>query len=123
MATILVIEDDAAMRRVVTRILDGTKHQVLEAKDGQQGLALLAQHGADLVITDILMPEKEGIQTIREIQERSPDTKIIAMSGGGVSRNLMFLDVARAFGADAALAKPFKPRELIEAVERLLPTG
>jgi len=121
MATILVIDDDAAMRRIVVRMLEGTKHRILEAKDGQHGLALLAQHGADLVITDIIMPEKEGIQTIREIQERSPDTKIIAMSGGGMSRNLMFLDVARAFGADVALAKPFKPQELIEAIDRLLP--
>jgi CheY-like chemotaxis protein len=123
MAKILVIDDDAAMRRIVMRMLESTNHQVFEAKDGQRGLALLAEQGADLVITDIIMPEKEGIQTIREIQERSPDTKIIAMSGGGISRNLMFLDVARAFGADAALAKPFKPQELIDAIERLLPSG
>jgi DNA-binding NarL/FixJ family response regulator len=78
------------------------------------------QHKPDVVITDILMPQKEGIETIREVQERAPNTRIIAVSGGGMSHNLMFLDVARAFGADAVLAKPFRPAQLVDMVEQVL---
>jgi two-component system, OmpR family, response regulator CpxR len=109
MAVLLVIDDDAAMRRMMVRTLATGNHRVIEAENGQEGLRLLEEHKPDLVITDILMPQKEGIETIREVQERSPSTKIIAISGGGMSHNLMFLDVARAFGADAILAKPFRP--------------
>jgi CheY-like chemotaxis protein len=120
MAVVLVIDDDASMRRLILRTLAESKHQLIEAENGQQGLKLMDQHKPDLIITDILMPQKEGIETIREVQERSPGTKIIAISGGGVSHNLMFLDIARAFGADAVLAKPFRPAQLIEAVEKAL---
>ncbi len=120
MSVILVIDDDAAMRRLMVRTLSGRDHRVIEAENGQIGLKLLDTEKPALVITDILMPQKEGIETIREVQERAPGTKIIAVSGGGLSHNLMFLDVARAFGADAVLAKPFRPDQLIEAVEKAL---
>jgi CheY-like chemotaxis protein len=117
--TVLVIDDDPQMRRVLTRFLS-SKYRVVVAENGHKGLRALLEHKPDIVLTDILMPEKEGIETIREIQERAPGTKIIAMSGGGLSHNLMFLDIARAFGADAVLAKPFGLATLMEAVERLL---
>src|SRR5579864_8874162 len=120
MATLLVIDDDESMRRLRVRTLSGGKHHVIEAENGQQGLRLVAEHKPDVVITDILMPQKEGIETIREVQELAPRTKIIAVSGGGLSHNLMFLDVAKAFGADAVLAKPFRPAQLVEAVEKVL---
>jgi CheY-like chemotaxis protein len=120
MAMLLVIDDDESMRRLMVRTLSGGKHQVIEAENGYQGLRLVAEHKPDVVITDILMPQKEGIETIREVQELAPRTKIIAVSGGGLSHNLMFLDVARAFGADAVLAKPFHPAQLVEAVEKVL---
>jgi CheY-like chemotaxis protein len=122
-ATILVIDDDAATRRLILRVLKPTKHTLLEAENGEDGLLVLAKHDADLVITDLLMPKKEGIATMREIRQRAPATKFIAITGGGTGRDPSFLNVARAMGADAALAKPFRPRELIEAVARLLPTG
>jgi CheY-like chemotaxis protein len=120
MALILVIDDDDAMRRVILRTLGTKKHRLIEAPNGVEGLKLVEQHKPDAVITDILMPQKEGIETIREIRERAPQCKIIAISGGGLSHNLMFLDVARAFGADAALAKPFRPNELNSVVDQVL---
>lgn len=120
MSLILVIDDDDAMRRLIVRTLTAGKHRVIEAPNGQDGMKLVGDLKPDAVITDILMPQQEGIQTIREIRELAPEIKIIAMSGGGSSHNLMFLDVARAFGADAVLAKPFKPGELKDMVAQVL---
>lgn len=119
MALLVVIDDNADMRRMIARALND-KHQVIEAGDGEEGLKLVTENNPDVVITDILMPHKEGIQTIREVQERAPNTKIIAISGGGISHNMMFLNVARAFGADMVLAKPFRPAQLVKAVEQVL---
>jgi two-component system, chemotaxis family, chemotaxis protein CheY len=120
MALILVIDDDEAMRRLIVRTLSAGNHRFVEASNGQDGMKMVGELKPDAVITDILMPQQEGIQTTREIRELAPETKIIAMSGGGSSHNLMFLDVARAFGADAVLAKPFKPGELKETVTNVL---
>ena len=122
MAVILIIDDDEAMRRLMVRTL-GDAHTLIEAQNGQDGLALLKERHPDIVITDILMPQKEGIETIREIRQMAPATKIIAVSGGGASHNLMFLDIAKAFGADAALAKPFRPAQLAKTVELMLAKG
>jgi CheY-like chemotaxis protein len=120
MALILVIDDDEAMRRLIVRTLSAGNHRFVEASNGQDGMKMVGELKPDAVITDILMPQQEGIQTIREIREMAPETKIIAMSGGGSSHNLMFLDVARVFGADAVLAKPFKPGELKDTVTNVL---
>ena len=120
MALILVIDDDEAMRRLIVRTLSAAKHRLVEASNGQDGMKMVGELKPDAVITDILMPQQEGIQTIREIREIAPETKIIAMSGGGSSHNLMFLDVARVFGADAVLAKPFKPGELKDTLAIVL---
>ncbi len=120
MAVILVIDDDEAMRRLIAKTLSADNHRIVEAPNGYEAMKMLDELKPDAVITDILMPQKEGIETIREIREVAPDMKIIAMSGGGTSHNLMFLDVARAFGADAALAKPFRPAELKDTVARVL---
>jgi len=120
MARVLVIDDDATMRRMVVRALSAKGHEVAEAENGQDGLAAMDRAKPAVMITDILMPKTEGIETITKAKERFPKTKIIAISGGGISRNLMFLDVARALGVDATLAKPFRPAELVEAVSRVL---
>ena len=120
MAKVLVIDDDAAMRRMVVRALSAKGYDVAEAENGQDGLAAMEHANPAVVITDILMPKTEGIETITKAKERFPKTKIIAISGGGISRNLMFLDVARALGVDATLAKPFRPAELVDAVARVL---
>ncbi len=96
MATIPVIEDDAAMRGL--RILKPTGHTLLEARDGAEGLAVLERHDADLVITDLLMPHKEGIATMREISARRPTVKSLAISAGGELRNPVLLEGAKVMG-------------------------
>jgi CheY-like chemotaxis protein len=120
MAKVLVIDDDAAMRRLVVRALSAKGHEVAEAENGLDGLEAMERGKPAVMITDILMPKTEGIETISKAKERFPETKIIAISGGGMSRNLMFLDVARALGVDATLAKPFRPGELVDAVAKVL---
>ena len=120
MAVVMVIDDDAALRRLCARALAGRGHDIVEAENGAEALELLQQHQPAIVVTDILMPKTEGIETINRLKERFPDIKIIAMSGGGTSRNLMFLDVAKALGVEVTLAKPFRPAELVEAVDKLL---
>ncbi len=120
MAVVLVIDDDAALRRMVSRILTAASYTVLEAENGEIGLALAAEKGPALVITDIYMPGKEGIETIRTLRKLDPGTKIIAMSGGGFQQNIRFLHAACELGADAALEKPFRAAELLETVAKLL---
>lgn len=123
MATILVIDDDAAMRRLILRVLKPAGHILLEAEDGAEGLRVLERHDADLVITDLIMPRKEGIATMRDIQALKPAMRFLAISAGGEMRSAKFLEVAKVMGAHETLAKPFTPRALREAVERLLRPG
>jgi CheY-like chemotaxis protein len=124
MALILVIDDMASMRDLVRRMLERAKHTVIEAEDGERGLAVFAQQGPALVITDLLMPKKEGIETIQQIRRSRPDAKIIAMSGSDDLRcDNQYLDAAKKLGADAVLAKPFRPATLVDAVNRLLNGG
>lgn len=120
MALVLVIDDEPLMRRVVHRILAAEGHTVLEAGDGRIGLQLLHSHQPAIVLTDILMPEKEGLETIREIRKSNSAIKILAMSGGGASQDAHILQWAQRLGADTILRKPFHASELIEAVGGLL---
>jgi DNA-binding response OmpR family regulator len=117
MAKILLIDDERATRTLVRRILASVENEVIEAADGQEGLTQFVIHRPHVVITDILMPEKEGIETIRELRRIAPTIWIIAMSGGGAAHDVVFLDFAKALGADFALAKPFRADELIAAVK------
>jgi CheY-like chemotaxis protein len=120
MALCLVIDEEILMRRIVQHVLAADGHTVLEAEDGRIGLELLRSHQPAIVITDILMPEKEGLETIREIRKLNSATKILAMSGGGASHDAHILLWAQRLGADAILAKPFRTAELLEAVSGLL---
>jgi CheY-like chemotaxis protein len=120
MSLILVIDDAATVRQLVGRILVAAEHSVLEAQDGDVGVALFQQHRPSLVITDLFMPNKEGIETIQEIRRLSPDTKIIAMSASTSATGKLYLGAAKKLGADAILAKPFEPAELLEVVDRLI---
>ena len=114
---ILVIDDDQAIRGAIRRILERDGHQVSEAENGERGLALFRAEGPELVVTDLIMPEKEGIETILELRALSPDVKILAMSGSDpVGR----LGDAEALGANASLAKPFSVDGLRAAVADLL---
>jgi CheY-like chemotaxis protein len=120
MSLILVIDDAATVRQLVGRILVGASHSVLEAQDGDVGVALFQQHRPALVITDLFMPNKEGIETIQEIRRLSPGTKIIAMSASTSATGKLYLGAAKKLGADAILAKPFESAELLEVVDRLI---
>lgn len=121
MASILVIDDEPAIRQIVRRILERANHRVSDACDGRAGVALVREQAFDLVITDILMPDMEGIETMREIHASHPSMPILAISGGGSMReNILFLDAASKLGADAILEKPFRAAELLQSVERLL---
>jgi CheY-like chemotaxis protein len=119
MLTVLLIEDEPEMRQVLARAL-GRRYRVVEAESGDEGLEALRRHRPDLVVTDIIMPDRDGIETIREIQEAAPGTKIIAISGGGFSTSQLFPETARAFGADAVLTKPFPLERLMAEVASLL---
>jgi two-component system, chemotaxis family, chemotaxis protein CheY len=111
---VLVIDDEAAIRALFSAVLRGAGHDVYEAGDGRAGLTLYHQHHPELVITDIIMPNQEGIETIRMLHRENPDVKIIAVSGGGRIGDLDFLRIAREFGAVATLAKPFRKQQLLD---------
>lgn len=122
MALILVIDDMASMRDLVRRMLERAKHTVIEAEDGEHGLTVFAERGPALVITDLHMPKKEGVETIRQIRRSRPDAKIIAMSGSEDLRDDQ-AHAAQSLGADVLLTKPFRPATLVDVVNRLLNGG
>jgi len=117
---ILVIDDEKGVCSTLRDMLEDAGYEVITAADGQEGLTLFETHGADLVITDILMPHKEGIETIVELRRRVPQVKIIAMSGGGRTRNLDFLLISEKLGADATLPKPFTLDGVLKIVQEVL---
>ena len=117
MARILLIEDNDSIRNLLRENLELEGHTVIEARDGQEGLDLFRQGGADLVITDILMPEKEGLAVLMELRTAQSPVNIIAISGGGQN----YLATAKLLGAAKVLLKPFPIAVLIAAIEELLP--
>jgi DNA-binding response OmpR family regulator len=120
MAKILVIDDDVMLRHTITKILRRGGYEVVTAEDGVRGMAAVRKEHPDLVITDIIMPEQEGIQTITQIRREARDTKIIAVSGGGRVGNADFLSMAQKLGAHEILAKPFLPEDLLGRVRSCL---
>jgi CheY-like chemotaxis protein len=117
---ILIIDDDGQIRRVLRTTLEQQGHQVAEADNGQAGLEAFRRQPCDLVMCDLFMPEKDGLETIRELLTEFPDVKVIAMSGGGHPDFPDFLPMARRFGAVAILDKPFRPRQVLDAVTKAL---
>ena len=120
MARILIVEDDEHIRTVFRRNLEGAGYEVVEASDGKEGLKAYRDYSPDLVITDIVMPEKEGTEMITELRRDFPDVKIIAVSGGGTIPSSRYLVVARTLGVDRALAKPVHVDELLAAVREVI---
>jgi len=120
MAKILVIDDDPMVRQTIFKILRRGGHEVVMAEDGLRGMAAFRKERPDVVITDIIMPEQEGIQTIKQIRLEMRDAKIIAISGGGRVGNADFLSMAQKLGANEILAKPFLPEELMGRVQNCL---
>ena len=117
MARILVIDDEELVRASMRMILEAAGHEVAEAENGEQGIDRHRERRFDIVITNILMPHKEGIETILELRRDFASLKIIAISGGGRTRNLDYLEQARKLGADVTLAKPFSNEQLLESVD------
>jgi CheY-like chemotaxis protein len=115
---VLIIDDDILARATMALILEGAGYQVTTAEDGKKGLRRMREVEPDLIITDIIMPNKEGMETIQEILADRPQAKIIAVSGGGRTSNGEFLRLAKALGASEVLAKPFEPEALIVCVTR-----
>jgi len=120
MTRILIVDDDEMVRLTVRTMLQRNGYEVDEACDGNDGLRALQRANYDLVITDVIMPDCEGIEFIKGALQARPDRKIIAMSGGGRIRNTEFLDLAKKCGAKAVIAKPFEPEELMSAVGQVL---
>jgi len=120
MKKILVVDDNEPFRRMLGRMLEGAGYSVLTAGDGVAALALYRQQSVDLVLTDLIMPEKEGLETILELRRLAPDLKIIAMSGGGRVDADDYFPLAKAFGAARTLAKPFLAAELLATVAEVL---
>lgn len=118
---ILVIDDEESVRFVVKEMLEFEGYEVTTASNGKVGLQLFRKDPTDLILTDIFMPEMEGLETIRELHRDFPQLKIIAMSGGGESGMLSFLSFAKRFGALRTLRKPFSREELLATVRELLP--
>jgi DNA-binding response OmpR family regulator len=120
MPRILVIDDDDLIRAALRRALECEGYDVVDAQHGKEGIDLFREQGADLIITDIIMPEKDGIETIKEIRRDFPEVGIVAISGGGCIAADHYLALARRSGAQKTFTKPLGSKELLEAVRELL---
>ena len=118
--SILVIDDDENIRLLLRAILEPEGYQILEASDGDKGLKQYQKSPTDLVITDLIMPGKEGIETIRDLRREFPNVKIIAVSGGGRIGPDSYLKMAKGVGALRTLSKPIDRMGLLNAVEEVM---
>jgi DNA-binding NtrC family response regulator len=119
--SILVIDDEPALREILSQVLTGAGHRVVGAGNGKEASKALATSAFDVVLTDVIMPEKDGMQVISEVRKKYPEVRIIAMSGGGhVSRD-QYLKIAKGLGAHAVLEKPFANQKLLDTIEQLVP--
>lgn len=123
MARILLIEDDESVRPMLQKTLTHFGHTVIEARNGKEGLDLFATANADLLITDIVMPEKEGLEVLMELRRLHSRVKIIAISGGGRGLASDYLFIAKQLGAGRVLEKPFSNEALLAAISELLPNA
>lgn len=120
MPKILVIDDDEQVRALLHEILDRAGFEVVEAANGAEGVRAYRSTPADLIITDLIMPEKEGVETILELRRESPSVRIIAISGGGRNGAQDYLAIAVQLGARRVVAKPFSRQEILDAVQAAL---
>jgi DNA-binding response OmpR family regulator len=120
MFKILIIDDEANILFMLKKMLERYGYETELALNGVEGIEMFKNSKPDLVITDIIMPEKEGLETIREMKRIKSDLKIIAMSGGGKVSAENYLTIARIFGASKLIAKPFTIKDMLSAVRELL---
>lgn len=120
MPHILLVDDDDALRTMLRKTLVKFGHQVTEARDGKEALKLCAGLTPDLVLTDLIMPEKEGLEVVLTLRRSRPDVKIVAMSGGARINARDFLHIAKMMGAHQILEKPFSNEALSAAIQAAL---
>ncbi|MCD4737057.1 MAG: response regulator [Bacteroidales bacterium] len=120
MKQILIIDDEPQIRSLLTKMLKREGFNVIVASDGKEGMRLFNKEPADLVITDIIMPEKEGIEIIQELRKDHPTLPIIAISGGGRNSSDSYLKIAKIFGANEIFEKPVEKQKLINAIKTAL---
>ncbi len=123
MHSVLVVEDDVQVRTMLRMMLEDAGYCVREASDGHQAISLHRSCPADLIVTDILMPEKEGLETIMELRTEWPELQIIAITGGGSSDPQSYLELAKKIGAARAFRKPVDQQTLLAAVRELVEAG
>ena len=123
MAKILVMDDDELLRGALRVALEAAGYEVVEAANGDEGLRLQREQGADVVLVDIFMPVRDGLEVIKALRAEIPQPKIIAVSGGGRTGQIEVLRAAAALGASRTLLKPFAPRVLLTAIRELLGEG
>jgi CheY-like chemotaxis protein len=119
MARILLIDDDDLLRGVLAKALAYAGHETVQASDGRMGVELARVTPLDMVITDLIMPVQEGVETIITLHKEQPKLPLVAMSGGA-SNSQLYLDIAGKIGARRVLSKPFTPKELIEVIDEVL---
>lgn len=120
MAKILLVDDEKPIRLMLRTVLETEGHEVEEALDGKEAIENHRSRPADLLVTDIVMPGQEGIETIMLFREKYPDVKIIAISGGGRNGWQSYLELAKKLGAARTLAKPFSIEDFLAAVQGVL---
>lgn len=120
MPRVLILDDEESLRQVLCDVFQEAGYEVIPADGGESGMRLFVEAPTELVITDLIMPGKEGIETIRDIRHRSVEVKIIAISGRGGPYVKANLDRALAVGADCAIPKPFTPSDILDAAYQLL---
>ena len=120
MQRVLVIDDDEQLRALLYEILDRAGFEVVEASNGVEGIKLYRSQPTDLVITDLIMPEKEGVETIMELRRDFQNVRVVAISGGGRSGGRDYLPIAARLGAHRTVAKPFSRQEILDAVRDTL---
>jgi len=120
MAKILVLDDELSILLMIKKMLEKAGHEVSLALNGREGMELFEKNRPDLLITDIIMPEKEGLETIFELRRKFPELKIIAISGGGRISPDGYLPGAKLLGADMTFQKPLDQKEFLQAVSQLL---
>jgi CheY-like chemotaxis protein len=120
MCRLLLVDDDHAFRTMLVKLLTRGGHEVRDVEDGRAALRAQREDAADLVITDLVMPDMEGLETIQQLRREHPGIKIIAISGGGRSQPGDYLELAARLGAHSTLAKPFSGQQILAAIDEVL---
>lgn len=120
MKRILVVDDEPSIRKLFARHLEGKGYEVIEAANGKEAVRCYRENPSDLVVTDIVMPEKEGIGMMMDLRREFPDVKVIAISGGGLNAPGSYLETAKYLGALRTFSKPLDWPELLTAIDEVL---